>query len=97
MLLTNGIALNHVGTNESPSTMPRTLRVNDPNGEPIGTADSEEGIKHEIEGLGPGGYHVDEISSDPLPSGHTSRRWGVGIKRPNGSVSLDLDPWPMAT
>ena len=74
----------------------RILRVNDPNGEPIGTADSQEGIKRVIEGLGPGRYHIDEISSDPLPSGHTSRRWGVGIKRPDGVVALDPDPWPMA-
>jgi hypothetical protein len=74
--------------------MPRILRVNYPNGEPIGTADSQEGIKREIEGRGPGRYHLDEISSDPLPSGHTSRRWGVGIKRPDGVVTLDPDPWP---
>ena len=26
------------------------------------------------------GYYVDEFSADPLSSGHTSRRWGVGIK-----------------
>ena len=32
--------------------MPRILRVNDPNGEPIGTADSHDGIKRAIEGLG---------------------------------------------
>jgi hypothetical protein len=62
--------------------MPRILRVNDPNGEPIETADSQEGMKRVIDGLGPGRYHVHEISSDPIPSGHTSRRWGVGIKRP---------------
>jgi hypothetical protein len=74
--------------------MPRIFRVNDPNGEPIGTADSENGITRVIEGLGPGRYHVDEISSDPLPSGHTSRRWGVGIKRAYGAVTLDPDPWP---
>jgi hypothetical protein len=24
----------------------------------------------------PGRYHIDEISRDPLPSGHTSRRGG---------------------
>jgi hypothetical protein len=77
--------------------MPRILRVNDPNGEPIRTADSQEGIKRVIEGLGPCRYHVDEFSSDPLPSGHTSRRWGVGIKHPDGVVTLDPDPWPMAT
>jgi hypothetical protein len=77
--------------------MPRILRVNDPNGEPIGTADSEKAIKRVIEGLGLGRYHVDEISSDPLPSGHTSRRRGVGIKRPDRVVTLDPDPLPTAT
>jgi hypothetical protein len=74
--------------------MPRILRVNDLNGEPIRTADSQEGIKRVIKDLGKGRYHVDEISSDALPSGHTSRRWGVGIKRPDGVVTLDSDPWP---
>jgi hypothetical protein len=39
-------------------------------------------------------YHVDQSSAEPLPSGHTSRRWGVGIKRPDGAVTLDPDPWP---
>ncbi len=39
-------------------------------------------------------YHVDEISADPLPSGHTSRRWGVGIKRTDGRVTIKPDKWP---
>jgi hypothetical protein len=77
--------------------MPRTLRVNHPNGDPIGTADSPEGIKRVVEGLGPGRYHVDETSADPLPGGHTSRRWGVAIKHPDGIVTLGPDPWPTAT
>ena len=37
---------------------------------------------------------VDEISADPLPSGHTSRRWGVGLKRVDGTVALEPDLWP---
>jgi len=41
-----------------------------------------------------GRFHIDEISSNPLPSGHTSRRWGTAIKRPDGAVTLDPDPWP---
>jgi hypothetical protein len=35
---------------------------------------------------------VDQISADPLPSGHTSRRWGVGIKSRDGSVVIERDP-----
>jgi hypothetical protein len=42
----------------------------------------------------PGRFHVDEIRADPLPSDHTSRRWGVGIKRADRSVDLEPDPWP---
>jgi hypothetical protein len=42
----------------------------------------------------PGRYHVDEISADPMPSGHTSGRWGVGMKHRDGTVGLDPDPWP---
>ena len=77
--------------------MPCILRVNDPNGEPIGTADSQEGIKRIIEGLGPGRYRVDEISSDPFPSGHTSKRWGVKIKHGDWCVTIDRDPWHSRT
>jgi hypothetical protein len=40
-----------------------------------------------------GRYHIDEISADPHPSGHTSRRWGVGIRRADGSVTIEPDPW----
>jgi hypothetical protein len=39
--------------------------------------------------LPPGRYHVDEISADPLPSGHTSRRWGAVITVLDGSVELE--------
>jgi len=45
----------------------------------------------------PGRYHVDEITRDALPSGHTSRRWGVGIRRADGVVTLEPDPWPRRT
>jgi hypothetical protein len=41
----------------------------------------------------PGRYHIDVISADPLPSGHSSRRWGVAIRHPDGSVDLEPDPW----
>lgn len=77
--------------------MPRILRVNNPDGEPIGTAHSVEGVWDTLEPLPPGRYHVDEISSDPLPNGHTSRRWGVGIKRGDWMISIDRDPWPLGT
>ena len=77
--------------------MPRILRVNNSNGQPIGTADSQEGIKRVIDGLGPGRYHLDETSSDPLPSGYTSRRWGIEFNYGDQSVATGRDPWPTQT
>jgi hypothetical protein len=40
----------------------------------------------------PGRYHIDQIERDPLPSGHTSRRWEVAVKRRDGSVVIESDP-----
>jgi hypothetical protein len=70
------------------------LRVNDPQRDPVGAASDVKGLRHLAESLGPGRYHVDQIAADPLPSGHTSRRWGSAIKHPEGRVELDPDPWP---
>jgi hypothetical protein len=56
--------------------------------------DQVEGLEAEIRASKPGKYHVDEIIANRLPSGHTSRRWGVAIKFQNGSVELEPDPWP---
>jgi len=56
-----------------------------------GTIDGARAVVREGQ---PGCYHVDEISSDPLPSGHASRRWGVGIKRRDGFVTIDRNPRP---
>jgi hypothetical protein len=70
------------------------LRANDPNGDPLGDASDVEGLRRLVEGLGPVRHHVDEISADPLPSGHTSRRWGTAIKHPDGRIEFDPDPRP---
>jgi hypothetical protein len=50
-------------------------------------------IEPAVRSSAPGAYHVDEISADPLPSGRTSRRWGIVIKRQDGSVVVEPDPW----
>jgi len=88
----NRVTQNH--TNAGVPTMPRILRVNNADGDPVGTAESHEGVKRVVESLGSGRYHVDEISADPLPSGHMARWWGVGIKRHDGTVAIEPDPWP---
>ena len=52
-----------------------------------------EQIEPVIRSSPPGRNHVDEMSTNPLPTGHTARRWGVGIKRDDGSVVIEPDPW----
>ena len=56
--------------------------------------DQVEAIERVIRSSRPGRYHVDKIGADPLPSGHTARRWGIGIKRHKGTVAIEPDPWP---
>ena len=75
-------------------TMPSIYRISRLSREPITDVESVEAVEGAIRDGGPDRYHVDEISSDPLPSGHTSQRWGTAIKRPDGAVTLDPDPWP---
>jgi hypothetical protein len=74
--------------------LPTIYRVTQPVQEPITYVDSVEAVEGAIRAGGPGRYHVDQISTEPLPSGHTSRRWGTAIKRPDGVVTIDPDPWP---
>ena len=63
--------------------------------EPIVDVDQVEAIEPAIRSSEPGRYQVDQIEREPRPSGHTSRRWGVGIKHPNGSVELEPIPWEL--
>jgi len=64
-----------------------------PDGEPISTTESMEGVREILDPFPPARYQTDEISADPLPSGHTSRRWGVGITR---RLDCDRRPRPVA-
>ena len=73
--------------------MSRILRVNNSDGEPIGTPPSIPSLEWFFEDVPPGRYHIDEISHDPLPSGHTSRRWGLAVKRNDSSVSIARQIW----
>ncbi len=52
----------------------------------IDDADTLEGAREVVRGQPPGRYDVDEISREPLPSGHTSRQWGRMIRHPDGRV-----------
>ena len=62
--------------------------------EPIFDVDTLEEIEPVIRAAKPGRYHVDEIRAGLLPSGYTSRRWGVGNKYADGAVVIERDPWP---
>ena len=55
--------------------------------------DSIDEVEPAIASSKPGRYHINQISAEPLPSGHTSRRWGVGIKATDGSVVIERDTW----
>ena len=79
---------------ERGTLMMLVYRVSDPNDDLVVDVDSIGAIERVIRSAKPGRYLVDEISSDPLPSGHTSRRWGVEINHADGRVTMDPDPWP---
>jgi hypothetical protein len=70
------------------------FRVSRPDNDRFVDVDSLDGVERTISSGEPGRYHADEISHDPLPSGHTARRWGIGIKRHDGTVAIEPDPWP---
>jgi hypothetical protein len=73
--------------------MSRILRLNDSDGDPIGTALSIHSLTRLFENFLPGRDRIDEISHDPFPSGHTSRRWGIAVKRNDLSVSIARQVW----
>jgi hypothetical protein len=51
------------------------FRIVDPDGEMLTDADSLDQVT-EIGRRGPSGrYHIDEISVEPHPSGHTAKPW----------------------
>ena len=69
------------------------FRIVDRDGEIVADADGLAGVNEIVRRAPPGRYHVDEISVDPLPSGHTARRWGFAIRPEDGRVILDTDSW----
>jgi hypothetical protein len=73
--------------------MPITYRLVDPKGEQLADADSIGYLKGIVADLDPGRYTVDEIRSEPGPSGQTSRRWGMFFKLEDGTILTEPDPW----
>jgi hypothetical protein len=69
------------------------FRISHDGQEPIVDVEQVEEIEQAIRSSKLGRHQVDEISADPVPWDHTSCRWAVAIKRPDGSVELEPDPW----
>jgi hypothetical protein len=69
------------------------FRISQRGCDPIVDVDQVGEIEPAIRSSESGRYHIDEIAADPLSSGHTSRRWGIGIRLADGAVLLELDPW----
>jgi hypothetical protein len=70
------------------------FRIVDPDGELLGDADTLDQVTEIVRSARPGRYHIDEMSSTPLSSGHTARRWGVVVHNADGRIEKDPDPWP---
>jgi hypothetical protein len=70
-----------------------TYRLIVSKGEMLSDADTIEYLKGILGYLDAGRYVVDEIASDPLPSGHTARRCGVLLKLDDGTIVEELGAW----
>jgi hypothetical protein len=68
-------------------------RISSAGQEPIVDVDTVHDIEPEIRSSKPGRDHVDQIEAYPLLSGHTEQRRVIGIKRADGSVVIERDPW----
>ena len=73
--------------------MPSIYRISRPGHKPVLDVGSLDVIEPAVRAGKAGSYHIDKISSDPLPSGHTSRRLGTAIKHPDGTVVVEPDRW----
>jgi hypothetical protein len=60
------------------------------------TAASPDEIAKALRHERPGRFVVEEVSpaGQLLPSGHSCRRWGTAIRKADGQVTLEPDPWP---
>ena len=62
--------------------------------EPIVDVEPVGRIEPAIRSSKPRRYQFYEIRADPLPSDHTSRGWGVAVKRSGGTIDRKPDPLP---
>jgi hypothetical protein len=60
--------------------------------EPVTDVDKLNQIEPAIRASIAGRYQIDQIDAAPLRCSHTWRRWGIRIKKPDGSGTLEPDP-----
>ena len=56
--------------------MPSIYRISRKGQGPVVVVATVEAFEGGISAGKPSAFHIDEISTDPLPSGHTGRSWG---------------------
>jgi hypothetical protein len=69
------------------------FRIRNDMDRPIAEVETLSQIGRAIRTAKPGCYYIDEITLEPLPSGDTSRRWGMSIKHVDGKIMMLPDPW----
>jgi hypothetical protein len=68
------------------------FRISRDEQEPVAYVASEDGIVPHLRAAQPGRYHIGVISTDHVSPGDSFRRWGIGIKRADGLVTIEADP-----
>jgi hypothetical protein len=68
-------------------------RVFAPDGNPIGDADSIDGVVDVARSAVPGCYRIDRICAQLGSAVSTSQTWGAVIKSQKGQITLDVPPW----
>jgi hypothetical protein len=62
----------------------------------VASASRPEEIAATLKGAWPGRYVIEESSMarELLPSGYTCQRWGIAIRKADGTVELEPEPAP---
>jgi hypothetical protein len=60
----------------------------------VASASGPEDVASMLKGARPGRYVIEESSmaGEFLPSGYTCQRWGIAIRKADGSVELEPEP-----
>jgi hypothetical protein len=63
----------------------------------VASASGPEDVVAILKGAWPGRYVIEESSmaGELLPSGYSCQRWGVAIRKADGTVTLEPEPSPI--